>query len=293
MVVLQSTAGPSFRRWPSGCTCTDRRRAERLAAEPARRADDLRPPAAVRRRACSTGHSSERRATLERLDLHGAHWQVPPAYDDGPALFAATREQGLEGVVSKRRTSTYQPGRRSPDWLKLPHRRVQSCLVGGWRPETGSEQRIGALLLGIPRAADPDPARVTRRHAGPGLRRPGRQRHQRQGRGRADRAGCGRSREPPRRSRSRWLGWTPRAADWSEPQVVVEVGYLRPDRGRPAAAADLPRRARRPRSRRRPVGVSDGHAASRSVSRSSGRRLRPEQPGQGALPRDRAPPRAR
>jgi bifunctional non-homologous end joining protein LigD len=92
----------------------------------------------------------ERRATLERLELAGSSWQVPPAYDDGPALFAATREQGLEGIVSKRRASPYQPGRRSKDWVKLPHRRVQSCLVGGWRPETGSRDRIGALLLGIP-----------------------------------------------------------------------------------------------------------------------------------------------
>jgi bifunctional non-homologous end joining protein LigD len=95
---------------------------------------------------------SERRSTLDRLDLVGEHWQVPPAYDDGAALLAATREQGLEGVVSKRRSSTYQPGKRSKDWVKLANHHVQSCLVGGWRPEIGSESRIGALLLGVPEA---------------------------------------------------------------------------------------------------------------------------------------------
>jgi bifunctional non-homologous end joining protein LigD len=95
---------------------------------------------------------SERRATLERLELSGSHWQVPPAYDDGAALLAATGEQGLEGVVSKRRSSIYQPGRRSKDWIKFPHRRVESCLVGGWRPEVDSTTRLGAVLVGLPQA---------------------------------------------------------------------------------------------------------------------------------------------
>ena len=29
-------------------------------------------------------------------------WQVPPTYDDGAMLLEATRQQGLEGIVSKR-----------------------------------------------------------------------------------------------------------------------------------------------------------------------------------------------
>jgi len=54
---------------------------------------------------------AERRELLEALDL-GA-WQVPATYDDGRMLFDATREQGLEGIVSKRLDSTYRPGERS------------------------------------------------------------------------------------------------------------------------------------------------------------------------------------
>lgn len=96
---------------------------------------------------------SERRATLDRLALPAEHWQRSPQYDDGPALFAATRERGLEGIVSKRRNSTYQPGRRSADWIKAVHYRQQPCLVGGWRPESGSEGMLGAVLVGVPDAA--------------------------------------------------------------------------------------------------------------------------------------------
>lgn len=91
----------------------------------------------------------ERREALERLGPSGLAWQLSPAYDDRDALIAATLEQGLEGVVAKRRASRYVPGTRSGDWVKLAHRRFASCLVGGWRPETNAGGRIGALLIGI------------------------------------------------------------------------------------------------------------------------------------------------
>jgi bifunctional non-homologous end joining protein LigD len=93
---------------------------------------------------------SERRASLDKIELPGSGWNRSPHYPDGPSLLDATREQGLEGVVSKRLSSTYQPGRRSPDWIKVAHRHHQSCVVGGWRPENGSAARIGALLIGVP-----------------------------------------------------------------------------------------------------------------------------------------------
>lgn len=92
----------------------------------------------------------ERRTSLDRLSLPEPTWRRSPTYDDGPALLTATLDQGLEGVVAKRRRSTYQPGRRSPDWVKTAHRLHQVCVVGGWRPETGSPEQIGALLLGMP-----------------------------------------------------------------------------------------------------------------------------------------------
>ncbi len=94
----------------------------------------------------------ERRESLDRLPPSGSAWQVSPVYPDARSLLAATLEQGLEGVVAKRRTSVYQPGRRSPDWVKHAHRRHQACLVVGWRPAEGSSHRMGALLLAVPAA---------------------------------------------------------------------------------------------------------------------------------------------
>ena len=42
----------------------------------------------------------------------------------------------------------YQPGRRSPDWVKAPHRSTRAALVGGWREETNGSGRLGAVLFG-------------------------------------------------------------------------------------------------------------------------------------------------
>lgn len=91
----------------------------------------------------------ERRARLEEL-LAGGAWQVPPSYDDGEMLWEATAQQGLEGIVSKRRDSRYRPGERSRHWLKRAHRHRRSYVVGGWRPQEGTSDRLAALLVGEP-----------------------------------------------------------------------------------------------------------------------------------------------
>jgi len=77
-------------------------------------------------------------------------WQVPPTYDDGVMLLDAAEAQGLEGIVSKRLSSLYRPGQRSKDWLKFPIRPTGSYVVGGFRHETGSDSRLGAVLVGAP-----------------------------------------------------------------------------------------------------------------------------------------------
>lgn len=88
----------------------------------------------------------ERRAQLLALVP-----STPPSFDDGPALLATTRAQGLEGVVAKRRDSRYFPGRRTEAWVKTKHVRRQSAVVVGWRAGEGRRTgSIGSLLLGVP-----------------------------------------------------------------------------------------------------------------------------------------------
>jgi bifunctional non-homologous end joining protein LigD len=63
----------------------------------------------------------------------------------GKDLFQLAKEKGLEGIIAKRRTSTYQFGRRSPDWLKIKSRPQQEFVVCGFTE--GSRKHFGALLL--------------------------------------------------------------------------------------------------------------------------------------------------
>jgi bifunctional non-homologous end joining protein LigD len=37
----------------------------------------------------------------------------------GIDLFRLAKEKGLEGIIAKRKSTIYQPGKRSPDWLKI------------------------------------------------------------------------------------------------------------------------------------------------------------------------------
>ena len=92
----------------------------------------------------------ERRGILRGLGLEHSTWQVPEAYDDGQMLFDATLKQGLEGIVSKRLTSRYAFGERTKSWLKFAHRHRCSLVVGGWRPQEGTTDRLAALLVGEP-----------------------------------------------------------------------------------------------------------------------------------------------
>lgn len=101
----------------------------------------------------------ERRSTLEALTLPD-RVQLSPTYPDLDDLWDVTLEHGLEGVMAKRRSSPYQPGRRSPDWVKATHRGTRVAAVVGWRPEGAAQGhiaapsagRLGALLLGAPDA---------------------------------------------------------------------------------------------------------------------------------------------
>ncbi len=66
----------------------------------------------------------------------------------GKALFQLAKEKGLEGIIAKRKTSSYQAGRRSPDWLKIKSRPQQEFVVCGLTEGKGSRfKNFGALLL--------------------------------------------------------------------------------------------------------------------------------------------------
>ncbi|RKQ93915.1 bifunctional non-homologous end joining protein LigD [Solirubrobacter pauli] len=103
------------------------------------------------------GHSllalpySDRRKLLAKLELNGPAWQSPAHHvGDGAALLAASRAQGLEGIVAKRLDCPYTPGKRSSGWIKVKNKKTADVVVGGWMPgEGGRTGRLGALVVGF------------------------------------------------------------------------------------------------------------------------------------------------
>ncbi len=95
---------------------------------------------------------TRRRQLLEGLALAGPAWQTPPSFTGGGAdVLRASRENGLEGVVAKRLTSPYRPGRRSPDWRKIKNVLTQEVVVVGWKPGAGRRAGgVGSLVLAVP-----------------------------------------------------------------------------------------------------------------------------------------------
>ena len=90
----------------------------------------------------------DRKSRLEALLIGAPKWL---RYNDhqlgqGPAFHRLACEHGLEGIVSKRARSRYEPDRRT--WLKTKCLNREEFVVVGWSDPEGSRHRIGALLLG-------------------------------------------------------------------------------------------------------------------------------------------------
>ncbi len=92
----------------------------------------------------------DRRRLLEQLVEPGDHWAVPSHRVGGGAeLLEATGAQELEGVMAKRLGSTYTPGKRSPNWRKIKHRRRVEVMIGGFTAGDGNRHgTFGSLLVG-------------------------------------------------------------------------------------------------------------------------------------------------
>ncbi len=94
---------------------------------------------------------TERHARLESLlDKRNRTVRLSATFDDGEALFDAAAAQGLEGVLSKRADSRYEPGRRSGNWLKVKTHGRQEFVVAGYTKGQGRRANgFGSLVLAV------------------------------------------------------------------------------------------------------------------------------------------------
>ncbi len=90
-------------------------------------------------RSLMTDPYDARRARLEQFEFSGANFTTTECFRDvsGRDVLRATTENGLEGVVAKRRNSTYRPGRRVAEWVKVKVVNTQEVVIGGWTDGKG------------------------------------------------------------------------------------------------------------------------------------------------------------
>jgi ATP-dependent DNA ligase len=94
---------------------------------------------------------TERRVRLERLlgQISKPVYLTPMTRDRAVAEDWLKRFEGagLDGVIAKPETATYQPGKRA--MLKIKHARTADCVVAGFRWYRDSKDAVGSLLLGL------------------------------------------------------------------------------------------------------------------------------------------------
>jgi bifunctional non-homologous end joining protein LigD len=76
----------------------------------------------------------DRRAALRDVIADSGVLLSDPLPGTPEQIAAAVRRLGLEGVVAKRRRSTYTAGRRSGAWIKVRFARRQEFVIGGFKP---------------------------------------------------------------------------------------------------------------------------------------------------------------
>ena len=87
----------------------------------------------------------QRGALLAALPLEKPLLRVSELAGDAPWQQACA--EGWEGVIAKRRDSSYEQ-RRSKNWLKMKCEAAQEFVVGGFTDPQGSRVGLGALLVG-------------------------------------------------------------------------------------------------------------------------------------------------
>jgi bifunctional non-homologous end joining protein LigD len=114
----------------------------------------------------------ERRARLERV-MRGVMassrkvLRLSEVAEGSPDdMMDEARRQGWEGVMAKRRSGKYEPGRRVRHWQKLKIENRQEFVVAGWTEPRNSRKHFGALLLGY---YDDDGKLVYAGHSGGGF----------------------------------------------------------------------------------------------------------------------------
>ena len=89
-----------------------------------------------------------RQAWIDVSLKSGKAFRVSETITDGKALFSATKDMNMEGIMAKDKNAPYSIGQRSDAWLKVKHRSMAECYIAGYTKGQGDRSDLfGALHL--------------------------------------------------------------------------------------------------------------------------------------------------
>lgn len=91
----------------------------------------------------------KRREILESLNIETHSCRVPASHQGrGRQMLDIAKKHQLEGLIAKRNSSVYQPGKRTRNWQKIKIVHSQEFVIGGWIPQENNPAFVGSLLVG-------------------------------------------------------------------------------------------------------------------------------------------------
>ena len=95
---------------------------------------------------------TERLKLLKSIKLRSPRIRISEQFDISPdVMLRAVRQQGLEGVVAKRKDSLYEPGKRTGSWAKIRINKGQEFVIGGF---IRGPRGVDSIIVGYYRGKD-------------------------------------------------------------------------------------------------------------------------------------------
>ncbi len=93
---------------------------------------------------------SERQDILKQLIPETGIIRYSDCIDEcGVDFYKIAKENGLEGIIAKRKNSTYQPGHRTKSWLKVKVEQRHEAVICGYARNKDTDRLFSSLLLGL------------------------------------------------------------------------------------------------------------------------------------------------
>src|SRR4030095_2332817 len=91
-----------------------------------------------------------RKELLKKIISENDIVRISEAFNQGGIkFFEAAKKLGLEGIIAKQEDSTYTPGVRSAEWLKIKANKRQEMVIGGYTKNKETSKAFSSLLLGV------------------------------------------------------------------------------------------------------------------------------------------------